>query len=41
MHHYLRLNLTYIDTQVFIPIPAPFAAREEVSGNAAITKFIY
>ena len=41
MHHYLRLNLTYIDTEVFIPIPAPLTAREEVSGNAGILKFIY
>ena len=42
MHPYLRFNLTYIDTQlVFIPIPAPLAAREEVRGNAAIIKFIY
>ena len=41
MHHYLLLNLTYIDTEVFIPIPAPLTAREEVSGNAGILKFIY
>lgn len=34
MHLYLRFNLTYIDTQAFIPIPVPLAAREEVSGNA-------
>ena len=33
MHPYLRFNLTYIDTQAFIPIPAPLAAREEVSDN--------
>ena len=33
MHPYLRFNLTYIDTQAFIPIPAPLAAREEVSCN--------
>ena len=43
MHPYLGFNLTYIDTQTFIPIPAPLAAREEVSGNTGrlYMKFIY
>ena len=41
MHPYPRFHLTYIDTEVFIPTPAPLTAREEVSGNAGILKFIY
>lgn len=36
---YLRYNLTYIDTRVFILIPALPDAREDISGKVGITQF--
>ena len=36
---YLRYDLTYIDTQAIIHIPALPDARERVSGNAEIMQF--